>query len=379
MMHAMPTIASSARRSGKALRIFASHDWGVNGATHERVVQLVEVIRQKCGVDAWLDETHMTGNLLDCMTQGIDSSDCMLVFVTRNYMRKTASGDPHDNVRREFMYAQQTMGSDRMIAIKLDENLPRRWTGPVGMQLGSNLYVDMSTQALCDSDATYVQLGKLIRAQGSRPRNALQNAGRKASRMQVACTPLQPSSIPRPPSVDRLARRPTTPRVVQQAAPALEPLATDPTTMHVLASLAEALKQQRPITAPNATRGDVLAPSLPPLRPPSASPKRRIVHSRPAYPKPEERGKGGGDVQDISDSAVGGVAGAAESPCKPTAPSVRQRVHRIAEALEIDDSAMSMHDFISRALSTVGSAHKVDAEGALVDRIARVELDLGLA
>ena len=67
------------------------------------------------------------------------------MFVTRKYIHKVQFGDDLDNVRREFMYAQSR--GKRMIAIKFDDLLPKKWQGPVGMLLGSSLYVDLVDSA----------------------------------------------------------------------------------------------------------------------------------------------------------------------------------------------------------------------------------------
>lgn len=124
------------------MRVFASHDWGVRSATHARVRAVVHLLRSRALLDVWFDETHMHGNLLDAMCRGIDESDVVLVFVTCQYVAKAESGNDADNVRREFMYAAQQRRP--MIPVRFDANLPARWSGPVGMMLGSHMYTDLS-------------------------------------------------------------------------------------------------------------------------------------------------------------------------------------------------------------------------------------------
>lgn len=123
------------------LKVFASHDWGLDGANHRKVAQVVEELNRR-GLDVWFDETHMRGNLLDSICSGIDSSDVVLIFVTRRYLSKVESGDDRDNVRREFMYASAR--PDRMIPVRFDAELPTVWSGPVALLLGSHLYVDLT-------------------------------------------------------------------------------------------------------------------------------------------------------------------------------------------------------------------------------------------
>ena len=136
-----------------ALRVFASHDWGKKGGNHARVRRVVHRLLAH-QIRVWFDETHMHGNMVDAMCKGIDRSDVVLVFVTRNYMRKVEDGDDTDNVRREFMYAAGT--PDKFVVVKFEE-LPDLWTGPVRMLLGAQKYVDMteiteaSVKALVDA------------------------------------------------------------------------------------------------------------------------------------------------------------------------------------------------------------------------------------
>jgi hypothetical protein len=123
------------------IRLFASHDWGVNAGNHARVAQVVAELHRR-NFAVWFDETHMRGNIIDAMCHGIDSSDVVLVFLTSNYMKKVESGNDKDNVRREFMYAANT--PHKFVCIKFDDTLPTPWTGPVSMILGSQLYVDLT-------------------------------------------------------------------------------------------------------------------------------------------------------------------------------------------------------------------------------------------
>ena len=133
----------------RRVRVFASHNWGPNGAVHARVRMVVHELRRH-DIDVWFDETHMRGNILDAMCSGIEQSDLVLVFITGEYVKKVASGNENDNVRREFMYAQRT--PKKLVAIRFDTTDPASWTGPVAMVLGSHLYVDMtSLTTSCDA------------------------------------------------------------------------------------------------------------------------------------------------------------------------------------------------------------------------------------
>ena len=123
------------------MKLFASHNWGKDAATHARVKAVVSSLKER-GFSVWFDETHMKGNILDAMCKGIDGCDAVLVFVTAEYMQKVEAGDDHDNVRREFMYAVN--GNKLLIPIRFDSKLPSQWSGPLGMVLGSHMYTDLS-------------------------------------------------------------------------------------------------------------------------------------------------------------------------------------------------------------------------------------------
>lgn len=95
---------------------------------------------RKRGMRVWFDETDMSGNILDSMARGIETADVVLVFVTRNYARKAASEDAHDNVRREFMFASAR--PEKLLMIRFDD-IPLPLPGAIGMVLSHELYVDL--------------------------------------------------------------------------------------------------------------------------------------------------------------------------------------------------------------------------------------------
>ena len=119
---------------------------------HQRVKKIAHFLRQH-NVDVWFDETHMKGNMLEAMTRGIDSCDVFVVFVTNEYVQKVESGNAKDNVRREFMYAAQTH-PEKMLAVRFDQTLPSSWRGPVGMQLGAHLYVELAEEPPSEDNMT---------------------------------------------------------------------------------------------------------------------------------------------------------------------------------------------------------------------------------
>lgn len=136
------------------LTAFAAHNWGTKGDNHRRVRKVVDLLQAR-GVRIWFDEKDMRGNILSAMCRGIDAADVVVVFVTRAYIDKVENGEDTDNARREFMYAARTPG--KLLAVRFDSDLPKTWSGPVGMVLGSQLYCNMA------GDATNDKIEELIR------------------------------------------------------------------------------------------------------------------------------------------------------------------------------------------------------------------------
>lgn len=125
-----------------SIRAFASHNWGKEAENHKRVAVVVDLL-QKRGIDVWFDEHDMKGNILSAMCKGIDTSQVILIFLTREYVEKVEHGKDTDNVKREFMYAARA--PEKLVPILFDSTLAsERWSGPVGMVLGSQLYHDMT-------------------------------------------------------------------------------------------------------------------------------------------------------------------------------------------------------------------------------------------
>lgn len=94
----------------------------------------------------------MNGDINHAMTDGIDRSVVVLIFVTRNYLNKVAANGPHglsDNCLAEFNYALSRRGVARLIPVVLEPSCLQTatWQGPVGLRLCSQLYIDLSMDA----------------------------------------------------------------------------------------------------------------------------------------------------------------------------------------------------------------------------------------
>lgn len=75
---------------------FLSHDWGTDErsrSNHSRVGRVAQEL-QAHGLRPWFDADQMEGDINAAMTDGIDRSTVVVIFVTSNYLRKVAGQGP---------------------------------------------------------------------------------------------------------------------------------------------------------------------------------------------------------------------------------------------------------------------------------------------
>ena len=83
----------------------------------------------------------MSGDIVQQISDGIDQSRFVIVFVTQKYIDKVAgrgSKRDNDSCRLEFNYAASRKGGSNLIPIVMEDI--NDWNGPVGMHLGGRLY-----------------------------------------------------------------------------------------------------------------------------------------------------------------------------------------------------------------------------------------------
>ena len=108
-----------------AFACFCSHDWGTDGnsrSNHARV-GVISARLQASGLSTWFDSERMRGDINAAMTDGIDRSRIVLVFITRNYLSKAAGLGPRgqsDNCYAEFGYSVNRKGVERLIAVVME-------------------------------------------------------------------------------------------------------------------------------------------------------------------------------------------------------------------------------------------------------------------
>ena len=126
--------------------VFLTHDWGTDESgrnNHKRVSRICHALQKK-GLKCWFDEDEMEGRIHQKMSDGIDSSRLVLIFITERYIDKVAGKGAlgaGDNCLYEFDYAYQ-MKPGKSIAVVMEQRCSstNTWYGPVGGCLGSSLY-----------------------------------------------------------------------------------------------------------------------------------------------------------------------------------------------------------------------------------------------
>lgn len=70
--------------------VFLSHNWGQDEEgrdNHARVMELSKAL-QEVKIRSWMDADQMDGHIGQAMTDGIDASNQVAVFITRRYIDK---------------------------------------------------------------------------------------------------------------------------------------------------------------------------------------------------------------------------------------------------------------------------------------------------
>ena len=131
-------------------------------SNHDRVVSIANELKSQ-GLRVWIDETMMTGNIVDQMIDGIERSATVVVFVTQRYQTKVSCPPPTnsahvislqvggrdmtDNCRREFDYAVLRKSVAKMVTVVMENRMsnPKSWEHNLAMHFSGNLCVMMRT------------------------------------------------------------------------------------------------------------------------------------------------------------------------------------------------------------------------------------------
>ena len=132
----------------RQIDVFISHNWGEDEQgrdNHARAGMLNELLKAE-GLRTWFDSEHMTGSINDAMCGGIEQARVVLCLLTVKYIGKVGGRDARDNCRKEFLHASRIKSSDSMLAVVMEPGVQssNAWHGPVGLELGGHLYVDLA-------------------------------------------------------------------------------------------------------------------------------------------------------------------------------------------------------------------------------------------
>ena len=127
---------------------FLSYNWGKDesGRDNRERVSIINKELQKMGYQTWFDAECMSGGMVEKMSEGIEQTKGVIVFITRRYHDKVNSMNASDNCQLEFNYASRKKTRLKMVAVVMESCMrdTSRWTGPIGIHLGGEIYVDMS-------------------------------------------------------------------------------------------------------------------------------------------------------------------------------------------------------------------------------------------
>jgi len=153
LLRKFTTLYSKLISATETYDVFLSHDWGTDELkrnNHARVAGINSRL-QEMGFTTWFDAEKMTGNIGEKMAAGIENSAVVLCFATKKYcdkvgeIRSPENPDPNpaDNCKKEFNHA--VLKKKPMVAVVMEPRMrdTSGWNGNFGIELGSNLYVDM--------------------------------------------------------------------------------------------------------------------------------------------------------------------------------------------------------------------------------------------
>ena len=121
---------------------FLTHNWA--GGNHERVAAVNRALKAR-GLSVWFDDERMTGQVQQVMANGIENTQCVVVFITSLYRDKVNGVDLRDNCHYEFAYACRQLGPQRMVPVVMEATMRNtsEWKGILGANLGGLLFIDM--------------------------------------------------------------------------------------------------------------------------------------------------------------------------------------------------------------------------------------------
>jgi len=141
---------------------FLCHDRGKDsqGRDNHARVMLIKQSLARLGVQTWVDDEEMKGDIDTAACKGIDESGMVLLFITKRFMEKVGGDDERDFCRLEFNYAKGKKTAKKMLCVVMEPELknPTDWKGAVNMHMGSRLWFDFTTD-----DEFEAKVGNLLK------------------------------------------------------------------------------------------------------------------------------------------------------------------------------------------------------------------------
>lgn len=160
--------------------VFLSHNWGDGYVNHRRVKRIKKELKKVHNITTWFDEDDMDNiqeaNLGRKMQHGIDNSKLVLVFVTKEYMKKVENKTLTDNCKLEFEYAVR---EKPIIPVVMEADMKNTadWAGLLKLHLGGHKYVEMWDET---------NLSRNVQVLAKRIRNELLSLGGASSLLSSA-------------------------------------------------------------------------------------------------------------------------------------------------------------------------------------------------
>ena len=141
---------------------FLTHSWAADVLgrdNHERVRRVFnELVAQ--GLRVWFDSERMVGNVRKMMTDGIENTQVVIVFITDKYRQKINDVDLRDNCKYEFKHSFEQKGPFKMLPVVMEPAMmeSRNWGGELGAALSTQQLIDLTE----DDDVIFKQQCWLI-------------------------------------------------------------------------------------------------------------------------------------------------------------------------------------------------------------------------
>jgi hypothetical protein len=225
--------------------VFLTHDWGEDEllrSNHERVSKVNKYLQSR-GIHTWFDEERMNGNIRDKMADGIEHTKLVLAFITEKYRNKVNSNNAADNCYFEFNYATLERTGNYMIPIVMEPKMKnsRDWKGRLGAELGTHLYIDLTSDDPVIFAKKCEELYEIIKTLLENFNKAYSSSDGKVEEVAVVkpdvITRIEGESSPRPPPLNNRAAaalhlstssNPSTSRELKNVNPSLLPSGVSP-------------------------------------------------------------------------------------------------------------------------------------------------------